>query len=121
MTTCLVVDDSRVVRKTAKRMLSELNIEASEAEHGEEAFRSCSTSMPDFILLDWNMPVMDGLDFLRKLRGTSFERQPKVLFCTSESDFSKIAQALDAGADEYIMKPFDSEILASKLQMIGIL
>lgn len=119
MTTCLVVDDSGVIRKLASKMLANLDITTSEAENGAAAFESCSASMPDIVLLDWNMPVMDGMAFLKKLRATPFPRQPKVLFCTTESEFSKIAEALAEGADEYIMKPFDEDILASKLRLIG--
>jgi len=119
MTTCLVVDDSRVIRKLACKMLADLSIVTSEAENGAEAYEMCAASMPDIVLLDWNMPVLDGMEFLKKLRGSALERQPKVLFCTTESEFSKIAQALAEGADEYIMKPFDEDILASKLRLIG--
>lgn len=119
MPTCLVVDDSRVIRKLATRMLSDLNVESSEAENGAEAYEACMKAMPDVVLLDWNMPVLDGMEFLKKLRGTPAVAQPKVLFCTTESEFSKIAAAISEGADEYIMKPFDEEILASKLRLIG--
>ena len=121
MTTCMVVDDSRVIRKLASKMLGDLGMMTFEAENGAVAYEMCSASMPDVILLDWNMPVLDGMEFLKKLRSTNFARQPKVLFCTTESEFSKIAQALTEGADEYIMKPFDEDILASKLRLIGAL
>jgi len=119
MTTCLVVDDSRVIRKLACRMLSDLSIECSEAENGAVAYDMCVSSMPDIVLLDWNMPVLDGMEFLKKLRASQFDTQPKVLFCTTETDFSNIAKAMAEGADEYIMKPFDEEILASKLRLLG--
>ena len=119
MTKCLIVDDSRVIRKLASRMMAALDIETSEAENGAEAFDACVASMPDVVLLDWNMPVLDGMEFLKKLRASDLLPQPKVLFCTSETEFSKIADAISAGADEYIMKPFDEEILTSKLKMIG--
>jgi two-component system chemotaxis response regulator CheY len=119
MPICLVVDDSRVIRKLASRMLADLGLQTTEAENGQVAFDMCAASMPDVVLLDWNMPVMDGMAFLKKLRGSTFPRQPKVLFCTTESEFSKIAQAISEGADEYIMKPFDEEILGSKLRLIG--
>lgn len=121
MTTCLVVDDSRVIRSLACKMLADLSIETCEAENGAVAYDMCVKSMPDIVLLDWNMPVLDGMEFLKKLRATKFDQQPKVLFCTTESEFSKIAQALAEGADEYIMKPFDGDILASKLRLIGAL
>lgn len=121
MTKCLVVDDSGVIRKLASRMLADLGIQTAEAENGAVAYERCVADMPDVVLLDWNMPVMDGMEFLKKLRGAAFPKQPKVLFCTTESEFSKISAAISEGADEYIMKPFDEEILASKLRLIGAL
>jgi len=77
--------------------------------------------MPDAILLDWNMPVMDGIQFLGALRKEQGGRRPKVIFCTTENDVAQIARALHAGADEYIMKPFDREIVEAKLQEAGLL
>lgn len=121
MTKCLLVDDSRVVRKLAGRIMANLNIETVEAENGAEAYDACVASMPDLVLLDWNMPVMDGLTFLKKLRRSGLAPQPKVMICTTETDLSKIAEAMQEGADEYIMKPFDQDILASKLKLIGLL
>ncbi len=121
MTMCLVVDDSRVIRKLATKMLANLGIETREAENGAEALEACATDMPDIVLLDWNMPVLDGIGFLKKLRAQKSIVQPKVLFCTTESGFERISEAMADGADEYIMKPFDEDILASKLQLIGAL
>lgn len=121
MKTCLVVDDSGVTRKLARRMLVNIGLEVSEAENGAVALEQCAKAMPDMILLDWNMPVMDGMEFLKALRNSALTPQPKVLFCTTESEFSKIAQALAEGADEYIMKPFDEDILSSKLQLVGVI
>jgi len=121
MTKCLIVDDSRVIRKLATRMMSALNIETREAENGADAFDACAEDMPDVVLVDWNMPILDGMQFLKKLRASDLTPQPKVLFCTTETEFAKIAEAISAGADEYIMKPFDEEILTSKLKLIGAL
>ena len=121
MKTCLIVDDSRVVRKIARQILEDLGISCKEAEDGQEAFDSCMVKMPEIILLDWNMPVMSGIDFLRKLRQTPNGDFPKVVFCTTENDFSFIQEALEAGANEYIMKPFDNEIIKDKFTQIGIL
>jgi two-component system chemotaxis response regulator CheY len=118
---CLVVDDSRVIRKLASRMLADLEIATVEAENGLEAYDACVASMPDFILLDWNMPVQDGLTFLKRLRASNLTPQPKVVFCTTESDIDKITDGMAAGADEFMMKPFDAEILASKLRMVGLI
>jgi two-component system chemotaxis response regulator CheY len=118
---CLVVDDSRVVRKVARRILDDLGFEVAEAGDGAEGLAWCRTEMPDIVLLDWNMPVMDGLEFLRRLRQEPGGAAPRVVFCSVESDLDRVRQALDAGADEYIMKPFDGDILASKLALAGAL
>ncbi|MBN8533803.1 MAG: response regulator [Rhizobiales bacterium] len=121
MTYCLVVDDSSVIRKVARRILEGMNFEISEAEDGQQAMLACLNRMPDAILLDWNMPNMDGYEFLTKLRGMEEGARPKVVFCTTENDVSHIAKAMDSGADEYVMKPFDKEILISKFAEVGLL
>ena len=121
MKTCLVVDDSRVIRKVARRILEDLGFEIAEASDGMEAIAWCRTAMPEAILLDWNMPVMDGLSFLRELRKEPNGHEPVVVFCTVESDMEHIVAALDAGADEYIMKPFDGDILEAKLCQAGLI
>jgi len=118
--TCLVVDDSRVMRKVARRILEDLGFEVAEAADGAEGLAWCRAMMPDVILLDWHMPVMGGLEFLRRLRLEPGGVGPKVVFCSVETDLARIAEALDEGADEYIMKPFDGEIVASKLAMAGL-
>jgi two-component system, chemotaxis family, chemotaxis protein CheY len=118
---CLVVDDSSVIRKVARRILEELSFTTTEAEDGVQALLRCRERMPDAILLDWNMPNMDGIQFLGALRKEKGGRRPKVIFCTTENDVSQIARALHAGADEYIMKPFDREIVEAKLQEAGLL
>lgn len=119
MTTALVVDDSAVIRKVARRILETMNFTVADAEDGEKALELCAIAMPDFILLDWTMPNMDGYAFLKALRQTYEGRKPKVLFCTTENDVGAIARALHAGADEYIMKPFDRDILRAKLEQVG--
>ena len=119
--TCLIVDDSKMIRRVASRILRELKFDALEAGDGREAMEICKTAMPDAILLDWNMPVMDGLSFLKALRKTEAGKKPVIVFCTAERDVLKIAEALDAGADEYIMKPFDSDILGSKFSEVGLI
>jgi two-component system chemotaxis response regulator CheY len=118
---CLVVDDSRVVRKVARRILEDLGFEVAEAGDGAEALAWCRTAMPDVVLLDWNMPVMNGLEFLRRLRQEPGGATPRVLFCSVECDLDRIREALEEGADEYIMKPFDGDIVASKLALAGAL
>ncbi|MES2451909.1 response regulator [Sphingomonas sp. QA11] len=120
MKTCLVVDDSKVIRKVARHILETLNFQVSEAGDGREALDSCLASTPDVVLLDWNMPVMSGMDFLRALRDSSLSHRPKVVFCTTENGMAHIRAAIEAGADEYVMKPFDRETLESKLQIVGM-
>lgn len=116
----LIVDDSRVVRKVARQILEQLQFQISEAEDGQIALDVCRKHMPDAILLDWNMPNMNGIEFLRALRKEQDGDRPVVLFCTTESEFSFITQAMEAGANEYIMKPFDREIIESKLSEVGL-
>lgn len=118
--TCLIVDDSKMIRRVATRILRDLKFDPSEAQDGREAMNICRLKMPDAILLDWNMPVMNGLSFLKALRKEPGGREPVVVFCTAERDVMKIAEALDAGADEYVMKPFDSDILESKFTEAGL-
>ena len=119
MKSCLVVDDSKVIRKVARHILEGLDFSVSEAGDGQEALDACRAAMPDVILLDWNMPVMSGMDFLRALRHADMAPRPKVVFCTTENGMAHIRAAIEAGADEYVMKPFDRETLASKLQIVG--
>lgn len=121
MKSCLIVDDSKVIRKVARRILEELNFEIREAVDGQDALNSCKEVMPDVVLLDWNMPVMNGLDFLKTLRSTPGGDAPIVVFCTTENDMSHISAAINAGADEYIMKPFDREIIEAKFAQVGLL
>ena len=150
MKSCLIVDDSKVIRKVARHILETLNFEVDEAGDGREALSRCEEKMPDVVLLDvvlpdgdgvdllaeirastggpdavvmllsWNMPVMSGMEFLRLLRQRGHDDQPKVVFCTTENDMAHIRAALEAGADEYVMKPFDRETLHIKLQLVGV-
>lgn len=119
--TCLVVDDSKMIRRVASRILKDLNFAPVEAANGQDALEMCQAEMPDAVLLDWNMPVMDGLSFLKALRKEPAAKAPVVIFCTAERDVLKITEALDAGADEYVMKPFDSDIIESKFSQAGLL
>ncbi len=121
MKTCLIVDDSSVIRKVARRILEGLDFQIQEAEDGEQALDVCKRGLPEAILLDWNMPKMDGYEFLRSLRRLPGGDGPKVVFCTTENDVAHIARALHAGANEYIMKPFDREIVEAKFQEVGLI
>src|SRR5262249_47986445 len=98
MKRCLVVDDSGVVRKIARRILEEMGFDIIEAEDGEKALAACGQALPDAILLDWNMPVMDGFEFLGHLRRMPGGDAPRVVFCTTENGIDHIARALNAGA-----------------------
>lgn len=119
--TCLVVDDSRVVRKVARRILESRGFVVEEAADGRLALDACRLRMPDCVLLDWNMPVMSGIEFLHALRAEFGPDNPPVVFCTTETEISFIEQAIAAGAQEYIMKPFDDDILAGKFAQVGLL
>jgi len=121
MKTCLVIDDSRVIRKVACRILKDLSFETDEAENGEAALIACRRKMPDVILLDWNLPHMSGIEFLRALRSEERGSHPVVVFCTTENDVAHITEALGAGADEYIMKPFDRGIIEAKFTEVGLI
>ena len=120
MKTCLVVDDSSVIRKIARNILEEMDFQIVEAEDGGQALRACERELPDAVLLDWNMPVMDGYEFLGHLRRLPGGERPKVVFCTTENNLDHISRALHAGANEYIMKPFDKDIMTAKLQEVGL-
>ena len=104
----------------ARKILEGLNFAIEEAEDGQKALEACERNMPDAVLLDWNMPVKDGISFLKDLRAMADIDQPIVVFCTTENDMEHIQTAIGAGANEYIMKPFDSEIIESKFSQIGL-
>ena len=119
MKSCLVVDDSSVVRKVARRILEEIDFIVEEAEDGQEAYDKCRQEMPDAILVDWSMPVMSGLEFLKQLRGYVGGERPYVVFCTTENDIGQVALAFRAGASDYMMKPFDRDLLEAKFQAVA--
>ncbi len=121
MKSCLIVDDSKVIRMVASKIMNELEFKPIEAADGQEALDACLKALPDAVLLDWNMPVMSGIEFLRALRKLPGGDQPVVVFCTTENDITHIQEAMEAGANEYIMKPFDSEIIQAKFAQVGLL
>jgi two-component system chemotaxis response regulator CheY len=121
MRRALVVDDSSVIRKIARRMLEGMQFTVKEAPDAASAMQVCTEEMPDFILLDWNMPETSGLEFLVQLRKMPRGGEPKVIFCTTENHQEKILSAMEAGADEYIMKPFNEFIIREKLEQVGVI
>lgn len=121
MKSCLIVDDSKVIRMVARKILNELGFETEEAADGQQALDACKANMPTAVLLDWNMPVMSGIEFLIALRALPTGGDPVVIFCTTENDLEHIQEAMTSGANEYIMKPFDSEIIQSKFLQVGLL
>ena len=114
MKSCLIVDDSSVVRKVARRILEDMDFSVDEAEDGQEAFDKCRQEMPDAILLDHSMPIMGGIEFLKLIRAYMGGEHAKIIFCVTENDIGQIAVAMKAGASDYMMKPFDREILEAK-------
>ncbi len=121
MKSCLIVDDSRVIRKVARQIFESSGFTCEEAEDGKIALEACQAKLPDVVLLDWNMPVMDGIQFLKALRQLPNGSAPVVVFCTTENDLMHIQEALANGANEYIMKPFDADIVRSKLCQLGLI
>jgi two-component system, chemotaxis family, chemotaxis protein CheY len=121
MKTCLIVDDSKIVRKVVRRIVEPLGFNILEAENGREAVDLTRANHVDVIILDWNMPVMDGMECMKEIRADASLNQPKIIFCTTENEFSKIQMAIMNGADEYVMKPFDETIIAGKMVQLGII
>jgi len=121
MKVALVVDDSKIVRKVCREIMEGLQFEVTEAEDGQKALERCKEKAPNVILLDWNMPVMNGMEFLLSFKQLKEFTDTKIIFCTTENDISKIQEAIASGADEYVMKPFDAEIIKTKLEQLGIL
>ena len=120
--TCLIVDDSKIVRKVIQRIVEVLGFTILEAENGQEAVDQVRNNTIDVIILDWNMPVMDGMEAMKIIRADpSIVSQPKIIFCTTENEFEKIQQAIINGADEYVMKPFDEAIIKGKMVQLGII
>lgn len=115
MTYCLIVDDSRVIRTVARRICEELNFAVAEAEDGMGALRAAREKMPDIVLLDWAVHGMTGIEFVRGLRAQPEGTRPLILIAATEMDAAEVGQAVAAGANDYLMKPFDRESLSAKL------
>ncbi len=119
--TCLIVDDSRVIRKVARQIMEGFGYAVVEAENGEEALTRCQLGMPHLVLTDWNMPVMSGLDFVARMRELPEAKKATVVFCTSKGEVADIHAGIAAGADDYIVKPFEETALKAKLETLGAL
>jgi two-component system chemotaxis response regulator CheY len=119
----MIVDDSRAMRSMLRKILAENGVEVvAEAENGVEALALLNELAPiDLTLLDWNMPVMNGYDLLCAVRKEAKWREMRVMLVTTETEASQILRALDAGADEYLIKPFAKEALREKLNVMGLL
>jgi two-component system, chemotaxis family, chemotaxis protein CheY len=120
MKRCLIVDDSSVIRKVARGILESIGYEISEAESGKEALAVCKSNPPDVIMLDWQLPGMSALDFLGALRIHLAGRHPHIIYCTTENDFSDLSRAYAAGADDFMMKPFDRQMVLEKFVPAGV-
>ena len=121
MSKCLIADDSRVIRMLLSKIMLSLGFSVLEAEDGEDVVELTQTQEPDLIIMDWSLPVMDGIDALYKIKELNLVKSPKIVFCSSSTDIDRINMAINGGADDYIMKPFDEDIVASKLAIIGLL
>jgi len=118
----LIVDDSRATRTIIRRMLSDVGFEVFEAADGVEALKCLKEiDQPDVLLIDWNMPEMNGYDLVCALRRDSLYDKVPLMMVTSETELGQMAKALDAGANEYVMKPFTKEVIAEKLTLLGVL
>lgn len=115
---CLIVDDSRVVRKLSRKIAEGLGCRVAEAENGEEALARCRRAMPDIVITDWQMPIMSGVEFVAKFRQIPGAERAKVMFCTSKGEVADIHEGIGAGADDYIVKPFDEAALKAKLERL---
>jgi two-component system, chemotaxis family, chemotaxis protein CheY len=117
----MVVDDSRAIRSMIGRILREIGFEVIEAVHGKDAWEKISQGVaPELVLVDWNMPEMDGLQFVQTVRRSSALRELVLVMVTTESEGARMVEALEAGANEYLMKPFTRDALIGKLDLLGI-
>ena len=117
----LVIDDSRAIRLILRRMLVELGFEVEEAVNGRDGLARLSAgTTPELVLVDWNMPEMTGIEFVAAVREPPYSSTARVVMVTTETEVPQMVRALEAGADEYIMKPFTRDSLVEKLQLLGL-
>ncbi len=116
----LVVDDSRAIRMLLSRMLTELGLSVDEASNGREALARLEAGLePELMLVDWNMPEMTGIEFIETVRRPPYASTARLVMVTTETEAPNVVRALDAGADEYVMKPFTKDAIVDKLRMLG--
>ncbi len=123
MASALVIDDSRAIRAILGKQLKQLGYEVLEAEHGEQALEriaSCGGALPVVALVDWNMPRMTGIEFVRAVRARADLASLRLMMVTTETELAQVRAALEAGANEYLMKPFTADALLAKLQVMGL-
>ena len=121
MSSCLIADDSKVIRLLISKIMTNLGFSVIEAEDGEDVVELTQLKEPELIIMDWNLPVMDGIDALYKIRAMKLNKIPKIIFCSASNDINRIQQAINGGADDYIIKPFDEDIISTKLTILGLL
>jgi two-component system chemotaxis response regulator CheY len=117
----LIVDDSRAMRTILSRIVAGLGFEIAQAPDGKQALAHLdANALPELILVDWNMPEMNGYEFVRAVRANAAYAGIKLVMVTTEAEMSHIAMAIEAGANEYVMKPFTPEIMLDKLRLLGL-
>lgn len=120
MATCLIADDSKIIRLILAQIMKNLGFDVIEAEDGEDVIKRWKEGKVDLIIMDWSLPVMEGIDVLYMIRSLPKIKQPRIIFCSSMPDEAKIREAINGGADDYIMKPFDEDIIESKITILGL-
>jgi len=123
MSRAMVIDDSRSIRMILGKMLTELGYQVSQAANGKEALTAVEQDAELFslVLVDWNMPEMNGLEFVKNFRANARFSSVPLVMVTTETELSQVEFALEAGANEYVMKPFTKEVISDKLRMIGVI
>ena len=116
MASCIIADDSKVIRMLLSKIMSNFGYNVSEAENGEDLLYQCTKDMPNLIICDWTLPLIDGIDVLLKIRSNKKIKQPIFIFCSYINDVNIISQALNAGADDFIMRPFDEDIASQEMK-----
>lgn len=121
MKTCLIVEDSNLIREIALRILTDLSIKAKEVETAVDALAQCTETKPDVVLLDWDLPSFGALDFLRGVAALAPESRPVIVLCATENDPQQFTLAKAAGAAHYLLKPFDRQSIEAKFMEIGLI